>query len=351
MIVEILLLVLIWICTISKKNKIAYVSLLLVMFLLMTFTTFDADYFAYMGRYNKLNSFQDVFSTDMGFGILMFICKKIGFTYTAFRGVICVICLSIISLLFFKNSTIPNIQLVFFFILFYYTYTVQLRAFVSEVIIVYAVYDLLKKEGKVWKYIVLIALAILFHYTAIFYYILLLPRIIKRKKTIYYILIFSVLLMPLIYRILMRFGTTSAVIRMDIYFEAGKKHVGVASILFVVFFVGLTFFIRMMEKYTHRMNQTEDSLLFHQIADACTLTWISLGLIIVYSNNFFRINRPMMVISAICLLDYFFVRFKGIKNKNLLCFVLVTIVFIGFELLTKTWYQSIGFNKVFQNLG
>ena len=343
MLFELGLLLLIWVCILFRDKRVPFIMLIVVMFVLMAFSYENADYIAYSRRYAQFGPISDVFSTDIGFGFVMYICKALGLSYTGFLCVIAAIGLAIVFYALNSYSDIPNVVLVAYFMLFYYIHTVQLRAFISEWIIVCAVLYYLQKESKLWKYVCLIIIALLFHYTAIFYFALIIPRYVKTRSRVVLYTVLIAAVAPLLYDFLIRVGPLSARLRMEVYFESPSGHFHLSSLVFIALFIVMTLYMYKVSKGDATMRM---------VANYDFISWISLGLIVLFSNNFFRINRPMIIITMIYLFSYFDKNLNiPYKKKVLLEVSCVTAVCVLLELLTRTWFNAIQVNSLFSVLG
>lgn len=350
MIVEIFIAILIGTCVIGKNNRTMFFVFSSVMFLLMTFATYNADFFAYLGRYARMTSFEQVFGTDIGFGALMFFVKRMGLSFRAFLGVICVIGLLLVRKCYFKYSKVPCIQLVVYFILFYYAHTVQIRAFISEWIVVYAILEFLQEKSNLKKYIVLIFIATTFHYSSLFFLVLIIPRYIDRKWLVYGLTIAFVILFPLIFQLFLRFSPASAQIRMEIYFEGNERR-GIATFVFIGLFFALSFFTLLLALITKARNELSWADRFYNIYYFNVVDWIPLGFIIMFSNNFFRLNRPMILVSVLYIIEYYLTeRYKGAIEILIISFCLPVLYGVS-EVVRNVWYDSIAGNLFFNFIG
>ena len=353
MIVEVIIIILICMCVLWKKNRAVYGLTLGLMFILMAYSTFNADYNAYMRRYEGLENFSEIFRTDAGFGILMYLSKfYFGLSYQGLIGLVCIISLSIISICFWKWSEFPCLMLILYFMLFYKTHAIQLRAFISEVLTIYAVFTILEDNKKIVKYLLIIFLASAFHYTAIFYIALMVPLFVKKKRTTYIFTVLVMILMPFLYTLLLRFSPASAQIRMDIYFGSAHLGTSIRGTIFVLLFITMTFITGAVAKKAKIDNELSTAKIFELVTNFNIVTWISLGLILRYSNNFFRINRPMIIVSIVCLLEYIVEKYeKRIRGFIIVEIFSVVSFYVLREILTNAWYKQILLNSLFQRIG
>lgn len=353
MIVEIVIIILIFMSVLWKRNRAVFGLILGMMFILMAYSTFNADYNAYMHRYEDLEKFSEIFRTDAGFGALMYLSKFIlKLSYQDFIGIVCIISLSIISIAFWKWSEYPCLMQIIYFMLFYRTHATQLRAFISEVLIIYAVLTIIEDNKKIVQFLLLILLASTFHYTAIFYFAILVPLFVKKKRTTYTFTVLVMLMMPFLYTLLLRFSPASAQLRMDIYF--GNAHLGtsVRGTIFVLLFLIMTFITGAVAKKATLENESSTAKVFDLVTNFNIVTWISLGLILRYSNNFFRINRPMIIVSILCLLEYIIDKYeKRIRGFIIVEIFSVVSFYLLREILSGFWYKQIGLNALFQAMG
>ncbi len=351
MIIEVIIISLMLLCALTKKDKVVFWSFASIMIILMMYTTFNADYYAYLGRYMNFILPSQIFTTDPAFGTLMYFCKQIGLSYAGFLGVVSFLGLCIVFYVYNKYSTISCIHLIIYFILFYSTHTIQLRSFLAEWITVVAVLFFLNNNEKNVKYVLLILLASAFHFSALFYLFMLMPQYVKKTTTLCVITGVLAFVFPYLSDIVYQISYLNAQMKMDAYLSEANERFGLSSVVFIFLFIFLTLFTAYLSKRNFKKGNEVLGEKFLLITKYNIITWISLGLIVMYSNNFFRINRPMIIVSLLYILNYYFVyKVRSIQFTTLAFSFIIVVIFIVTELMTHKWYDNIQLNLLFQQM-
>ena len=197
------MLFLIFICLIilsiirPKSKKIFYV-ILLFMWFTAAFCTECADRSIYMARYSNYLSFSS--TTEVGFNFLMFVFNKIGLTFDQFLMIAYAFIFGIYGWFIKKNTDrlafVAGMYLIFSFCID----TVQLRNSIGFAITLIGVNELYKDKMDKKSYIRFVAFVLLgslFHFSNIFFLILLLGTRYNIKKNAIITAVSSVILLLL----------------------------------------------------------------------------------------------------------------------------------------------------------
>lgn len=176
----------------KKLSRFYYIfCVFFIMFLLLFFSgNFkNPDYNNYVKMYEQAQpTFFSIKSTEFGFITLLFFAKTLGFTYQFFIFFIASICFLLISKTIFSNSPEPISVFYFWFLFPFLLDAVQIRNFIAMSIVIFAISFLLEnKKNALFKYIVLILIAMSFHMLASFFLIFILYK--KRNLIPYIVLI------------------------------------------------------------------------------------------------------------------------------------------------------------------
>lgn len=159
-----------------KKSKLITYLYGVYFWALIALNTYTADYGAYQEMY--LCCFEPRYAShELGYMTLCRICLRLGLSYTQFRMVISsIIVILIIKGLRYYTENI-NYALSLYLIFPFVGLASGLRNATSTAILIYAFHFLFQDGNKaIVKYILSVAVAMLFHYNAVFYFIFVLVR-------------------------------------------------------------------------------------------------------------------------------------------------------------------------------
>ena len=179
--------VLILIAFMNPQSKNIAKAIVLFMILLYGLNTYSGDFLTYQGVYNNI-SFYGLTHYEFLFSLLMMMCSKIGLTFIQFRMVLGII-YSILCYKNFSRYTKYTALALALSLIFPFTYYVSvLRAGIAAMIMLYSVrfLDAETRNGVV-KFIVMMIVCTLFHYSSIFFLILIIDRKGVNRKYLFYI--------------------------------------------------------------------------------------------------------------------------------------------------------------------
>ncbi len=359
MAIELLILILIGTSLIIKRRKLFFVLISILLTILMAYSIGNADMEAYQERYLFTFNTSAIFTQEPLFGLLMYICNRLNLSYTLFLIVVSCIGIYFLYKTYFKYSLCPEFAILMYLILFYEAFTIQIRCFIAEAIILYAIFSYVyDNDFGTIKYIIYIAIAELFQSTSVFFLIILLSKIINKRKMMIFVALFY-FIPPILARYANRFGGVFF-IKADIYLNNRRGLFNIKSLLFVIACIVLFAYIqRLAHKWEFVRgisDKDEKDIKKRQrsIADINIAGLIPLGLIVLYGNNFFRLNRPIILFDIVLLINYFYKRIIQRSNDRLKTAVLagaiVQGVYISFEILTSNMYSFIMNNSILSKL-
>lgn len=335
-------------CFIDYKGKISYWLLIIMMFFLMAFQTWNADMTAYRGMFDSINSLNDLNVTDPAFSVLIYLSKLLHLEFADFRILITILGLILLTTIFRKYSVCPAIILALYFIFTYSAETIQLRAFLSESILYALIVRLvLEDEFNPKSYFVLLISAFLFHSFSLIFILLLLVERIKSRRFLLIISTVAGVLLSFSFEILSRFPVAAIRRRVLIYLDAQREVVSSKAWIFVFIFIAITIMLLLMEKYER------DVLWKSKISKLIGVHYVGLVsciLIILFSSNFYRMTRTIIVSDFVIVFNYLF-QSKKIDVKKLLLIAAATVVFfVGYEIFTQSWHRILSNNVALQFL-
>ena len=351
MLIEIITVTVLLLCALVPRDKVVYILQIILMGIFMVFATQNADMNAYERRYEGIETFSGGYNMDMGFGVLMYVCKTLGFSYRMFLFVVFMIAAVLMTYAFFKYTENPCLHLAVYFFMFYLTHTIQLRAFIAEWIVTVATIYLLRDDAKIHFFVVMVLIASTIHFAVIFSLCLLIPRLSKDAKKTYASILIIAIISPFVYGTFSRIIPTSARNRLDVYTRDSQISLTRGAIIFLILLVGLTIIMHYVANRAELSDRRESKVL-RRIYQFDITNIIPFFLIVFYSNNFFRLTRPMIIVSMVFLIEYLVNKLRedyGFAGYGWIVFGLTT-AFIMREFASHAWYEQILTNTVFKLL-
>lgn len=200
------------------KSKWSALIVMIFMFIIYGFSSFSGDSEIYEHVYANVAQGKMLTEFEPLFTLIMLICTSLQFSFLGFRIVLAIIYITLLYIAVNKYTNCTALVL-FIFLLFPFTYFFSvLRAGLSGIIVVIGINQLVKMK-KFWflKYIIIIAIAALFHYSAIIF----LPLVLAggRQRKVRYFLIAAVLMAVIVY-VLFNMGTIAKFL--SIFTDRGK---------------------------------------------------------------------------------------------------------------------------------
>lgn len=312
-----------------KKSKFVTYLYSAYMWALIALNTYTADMEAYKEMY--LCCFEPRYSGhEIGYMTICRICLSIGLSYTQFRMIIAaIIVVFVISGLKYYTSNI-NYALSLFLLFPFAGNVSGLRNGVGMALFIYASHFLLQDDRKsTFRYVLLISIAMLFHYNSVFYFIFLFVKY-KRIKTLEMMVgivaaIAAVILFAqigVLYNVVSIFTNSEKVLD---WFRTGKPYMSPLYILtFLCFIVWLWLFYRarMIASLREKTGgdsggkQTRDSVL--RVAKIVALSLLSFSGAIFRSVVFLRYVLVPLPICYAVFSDVFIAKSidsLGIQNE------------------------------------
>lgn len=165
------------------RSKWAALGIVLFMFIIYGFSSYSGDTEIYELVYKNVGQGQMLTEFEPAFTLVMMACNALHMPFLGFRIVLAIIYLTLLYFVVNKYTNCPAVVM-FIILIFPFTYFFSvLRAGLSGLIVLLGV-DHLVKMKKLWflKFLVFVAIAALFHYSAIIFLPLLLVGGRKRKS-------------------------------------------------------------------------------------------------------------------------------------------------------------------------
>ena len=279
------------------------------------------DYFAYKYHFNILpnNVFNAIFNTvgtdsshlDIGFRILMSICKMMGMNYEFFIAMISIFTTGMMGYAILKNSRLKTISLLILYANYFLVYmNSALRQGIAMSLFFFAFYQFYQHK-KYIKYIVTILIATAFHSSSVICFLVFGVELvfkfnlnIRRNNIILIVVValFSLINIP---------GLVMNILNLQFFYSIGD--INWLPLLVRVFYVVIIYcFIKLNEDYqSHLFVQKQVYLFF-----IGTLIYIALSRFSIAS----RVTDYLMIIEVILIpnLIYYSARKKVLDKLNIL---------------------------------
>lgn len=304
------------------RDRLQYFVMSGIMCLLLALKTNGADYAAYESLYSRMNSLSAIMEVDPGFTFLMYLVKKIGLPYSGFLVIVAITGMTVLSISLLKFSKQPALILVIYFLTFWSGHMIQIRAFVSELIILYVALDYVYggKEKKIERRrIALLLIACLFHGSSLFYLIIPIAMKIRNKWWLIGCVIAFGIMIPSIFRLVMILPFPDYLkIRLGLYTAVGSNF-NRSSFVFVIISIFIWCFIDYTTKKLRRRGEEgiDEYLPFVHMRRIGAVGLLACVLIVLYNNNFFRMNRVILLAEMIVIINYYFPKVFARHRENL----------------------------------
>lgn len=347
----------------NKKSKLLFWAILVLMFILMGYNYYNADYYMYARLYN---SYGLTFNFTFTEGLFQFMCHffyKIGFSYQQFLGVYSFLCFFLIYLTLCRVSKYRSLAVSMYLICPFFVDAVQIRHFLASCLVCYGLTFLLFEEDNnrkgIIKYIFLNIIACGFHTSAFVYFIFLLYPIFKKKKIKDTFILFFIIAIvaTLLIRSKMFINILNYVIptgKLEAYFLTGKyvSKSFIISTLFVIVQcipIGAMLFLKIFFKSQEGSNDVRllDSVIILNILLLITMP------LYFYSYEFVRLFRGILLINYIAITNVLGEKLR--RNDFVILPIIVLLLlsmFMVFFILNGTFDATVRaileFNSIFE---
>lgn len=252
---------------IDSKSKYTYSYLIILLWLIGSFTYGNADEGVYLSRYNNVEMWKG--DTELLYYQLIRFCNKINLSFFQFKMLSTAIQLSLISSTILKYSKRPNLVILFYFIFPFMMNVAQMRDALAMSVFIFGARFLiddknqntLVEDKKITsndlKYIACIIIAAFIHTSAIYWLLLLLAKKFNEKKVIVLTIIISLLIAfvnpTTIGNFLSAFGTSTRIkaYTTEAYLETRLLHMNIAlfrSAMFTIINFIFIYYLSTQEK-------------------------------------------------------------------------------------------------------
>ncbi|WP_379945967.1 EpsG family protein [Enterococcus devriesei] len=297
-----------------------------IMWIIMGFNKYNADYFVYEHIFKSVNAYgiQSSLNIESGFQAIMRLIGMFTNDYQVFLRIF-----SLIAILLFlyslKRYTKKVGLILFLFCLFgFLSNAIQLRSFLSMSFLLLGTWHLIYEDGfkSIIKFLLYVLVGSQFHITILFYLILLVIKFSTR--TIYLITLILILSITAFYgNIVLLFGDTKFA-----GYVSSQSGLGLTkTIVLFIYFVCNLILIWTISTADKRL---ENEPLAKKIFFINLLVSSSMILVVV-NNNFIRFIRNIYILNYVVFSNFVLLNYKCTKMKNYF-FIVVYFLFIFISL-------------------
>lgn len=325
-----------------KSKKISYLIVLL-MWILYGFNTYNVDF----NIYNNIFNYTKAGHTYMQFGYsyLNEIAHYLDWSFIFFKVVITLLAFVLLykSILVYTSNIafVLALYMIFPFLLD----VVQLKTFLSMTIVIYSLRYLINTDRKsVIKYIGLILIASSVHYLSLFYLFLLLVHFNKTKLLIKNVAIITILFILFSYSGFIKYilAFVLPIAKVNYWFE---PKTGLGIVIVVALHSYITFLVHYVHyKFYNQLKIDRYKLIFSGlVVKINVIMWLIFPLYI-FNMVFFRIYRNLFILFFI--LFGMFIYDKLFSKKDRFIFSLLLLLFVS--ALSIFYIFSIHFDDIFK---
>ncbi|MBP3205434.1 MAG: EpsG family protein [Oribacterium sp.] len=170
---------------IYPRSKHITIAIVLFMLFVYAFTWHEGDLEVYEWVYRDLFTGRFYTAYEPGFVALMWLCKKVGLSFTGFRFVLGSFITIIIYHIVRRQTDYSAFAMVLYCLFPFFVFSSVLRSGISCVFVLLALEQLIIDKGNKKKYVIYILIGTLFHYsTVLFLPFLLFTGKIKKTRLI-----------------------------------------------------------------------------------------------------------------------------------------------------------------------
>lgn len=314
---------------VRKSNKGITIVLLILILILFAGVTNGADYGNYKLNYENareysINGFEPLYQ------FMVLGAKKINLTFHEFFSLYVIFGMLLLLSAYKKYVKNINFVLILYFLYPFAMDTVQIRSFMS-VVIVFIGLRFLQSESDKWnvpKYIAVVLLASMFHISALVYVIFILVKYLDNKFAVITTMSLSIIIYIFVnnYEHFI-FLLPARIIRKLGYLDVGTE-IRTKIILLLYFIISAIFFAIIGKKENQRINK-EAIIDIRSICVKLNYVAILLYPIFICQISFLRLHRVIVLGNYILVANYDYTK----SNKSLVRFagfVYALVTFIAF---------------------
>ncbi|OJG39866.1 hypothetical protein RV01_GL001048 [Enterococcus dispar] len=331
---------------VSQLEKVSSFLLIFIMWILMGFNTYNADYEAYQALYHRISILGT--NTDpgieIGFKYIMYFFSFFTNSYQVFLCITSLTCLIFLRYIILLYTNYVSSTLFLFFIFGFFSNAIQLRNFISMILILFAFYIFCNNEGikAYFLYVFIIFIASLFHVTSLFYLILIVSKL--NKKVIFLIFGISTVCLAAIRNNIQYFFEDTKFIS---YWGNNNATGGMSKTILILayFSVNLWLVIKLV-----KLSKEIPSKNFVDFLVPVNLLVSVSFLLVLLNNNFIRLIRNVYLLNYVLYSQnlHFMFRKTKIYNYLILLSYFFFVIFSGYFFTLKGSSADSGFLALFK---
>lgn len=324
----------------KRKSKIAFTILLVYLWILFGWSSGNADWHVYTGRYLNYDSLSSM--TEPLFTLLIKGGHLLGLDYRGFLVLLSGICLLMIGKTILDFSEYPGFVLALYAIFSFPIDVTQVRFFTASAIIWFGfrymfLYHIKRKKTDLLKWVISVILASCVHLAVCAVLILLVPLHCKRRTTITVTAIADLLM-------LLFSGFKKTFFRLISMWSAGKLEIIMSQsseytwgtirfvwfkmlvifVGFLVVYIGLKYF---KVRYDTEFSKNDAAIKNLDFTLDCNIIIMILIGLVTFTTDFYRIQQVVVFQNYFALSAALLPTIRGKARKQNLLIVLVSVVF------------------------
>lgn len=327
MIIPIMSIVLLTLGLICKKDKRMFYILWVFMIIIIIMNTYNADWDAYEFMYSLINSIDRCLLTDVGYGILNYIANIwLHLNFFQFRALFTLSGMLILRKTILSESPYPTLVLVLYFIApFFPNDIVQIRNFMSQVLLTFFLTKWIDSEKKKLIYFVLaIGLAITMHASAAYFAVFILIYFIKDDKKLYLGVAIGALLVGGLPTILNRIPFIS-VEKINFYLGSMSRSIDVRGFIIICVFLVQLSVLYIIRKCAEKSVNCRFKIWADIVYKMNILCIPACIIMAVWTFNFYRVPRNLLILNYIVYSMYL----KEEKKQSIINFITLIMIMCG----------------------
>lgn len=319
---------------IKKQSKITMIFMFILMWILFGFNTGNADYMTYEFIYKGFYP-----NHEFGFMALVKFFNMLGFSYQHFLITISFIGLFFLIKVINKYTKNINYVLALYFIFPFMLDVVQVRNFLTMVLIICGIDFLISKEKfSTIKYIGFVILASSIHYSSLFYLVLLVVKFLSTRQLLIFPFL-SLALVALAYTNILPFIINSMIDNTKILFwfqDRSKFGFLISAFIqitgFIFIYIAYKKSFKFYKKNKVSLVNSIDMINFYEIILKINLVLFLIYPLYIFNMTFFRLYRNLLILNYIAISNIIQFAFNNKFERFVyqLCFIVYIILLMTY---------------------
>lgn len=298
MLIPILSVFLLFLAFICRRDRVVFSLLLAFMAIVMSFNAYNIDWDAYELLYSLTKTTTDIGFTDRAYDFLTYISQTyLSWDFFQFRAVIMLAGLLLIGRSIVKYSPYPSLVLALYFIApFFPNDIIQIRNFLAQAVLcTFLCYWIDSDRKRLYPVLAGVVLAGFLHASAFFFAVVLLLFVFKDDKKIWMLVLSASFLVGLLPYIL-RLVPFISVEKINFYLGSeGVSGIGYRNLVIVAIILIQLYLSYLMKQDAEASQNSRYQTWAKTVYHLNILAVLSCAIILVWSFNFYRIPRNLLI--------------------------------------------------------